>query len=325
MYALMGVSPMEATARIKNQLIDTIAIRSRFNGLRFAELHPEMPFAEELSAPSAAARKSFRQATFSVAMQCQMDFLASNAESRYTREWAQNVALCNSQPWTGLRWALKTSGLLGEWLWAPQWVIERNLREIEQATLKVLMEHASKETDDFASDFAAKTLMITLDTIVFEILETYGDIAPLMEAFGVTRKGGLGVRRFLTRFLTDPEAFLAAVKAAFVPYFLSLFLLGIPMLLCELAVGQHFQRNALDAFASVNKRFKGVGIAAAFTGTMIVTYYMAIISWAIVYFCWSFFLFGPSVINLSSGPDEPGGLAKWPSIAMIIGWVITAA
>jgi hypothetical protein len=26
-----------------------------------------------------------------------------------------------SQPWTLLRWTIKASGLMGEWLWAPQW------------------------------------------------------------------------------------------------------------------------------------------------------------------------------------------------------------
>jgi hypothetical protein len=156
------------------------AIRSRFNGLKFAALHLKMAFAVDdevvtraippsgivlRPAPSAEAGDSFRQATFSVAMQCQAEFLASNSDSPYVREWAQGLSLCvaaskriddfmcsdaveyrngtiifemhddrtdrsrvsaaagsglnNNQPWTVLRWSIKTSGMLGEWEWAP--------------------------------------------------------------------------------------------------------------------------------------------------------------------------------------------------------------
>ncbi len=43
---------------------------------------------------------------------------------------------------------------------------------------------------------------ITKDTRVSEILETYGDIADVMEIFGVKRVAGYSVRRMLTKALT---------------------------------------------------------------------------------------------------------------------------
>lgn len=43
---------------------------------------------------------------------------------------------------------------------------------------------------------------ITKKTYVSEILKEYGDIAEIMELFGVKRVGGLGFRKFLTRFIT---------------------------------------------------------------------------------------------------------------------------
>ena len=43
---------------------------------------------------------------------------------------------------------------------------------------------------------------ITKDTKVSEILETYGDIAEVMEIFGVQRVAGYSVRRLLTKALT---------------------------------------------------------------------------------------------------------------------------
>jgi hypothetical protein len=43
---------------------------------------------------------------------------------------------------------------------------------------------------------------ITKDTRVSEILEKYGDIADVMEVFGVERVAGYSVRRMLTKALT---------------------------------------------------------------------------------------------------------------------------
>lgn len=43
---------------------------------------------------------------------------------------------------------------------------------------------------------------ITKDTRVSEILEKYGDIADVMEIFGVKRVSGFSVRRMLTKALT---------------------------------------------------------------------------------------------------------------------------
>ncbi len=43
---------------------------------------------------------------------------------------------------------------------------------------------------------------ITKDTKVYDILEEYGDIADVMEAFGVKRVGRFSARRVITRALT---------------------------------------------------------------------------------------------------------------------------
>ena len=45
-------------------------------------------------------------------------------------------------------------------------------------------------------------MKITKDTRVSEILQEYGDIADVMEVFGVKRVGRYSVRSFLTRALT---------------------------------------------------------------------------------------------------------------------------
>ena len=47
---------------------------------------------------------------------------------------------------------------------------------------------------------------ITKDTRVSEILKEYGDIAPVMEVFGIKRVGRYSVRRLLTKALTVERA-----------------------------------------------------------------------------------------------------------------------
>ena len=47
---------------------------------------------------------------------------------------------------------------------------------------------------------------ITEKTIVFDILEKYGDIADVMETLGVKSVGKYSIRRVITRFLTVKRA-----------------------------------------------------------------------------------------------------------------------
>ena len=43
---------------------------------------------------------------------------------------------------------------------------------------------------------------ITKDTKVSEILENYGDIAEVMELFGIKRVAGYSIRKFMTKAIT---------------------------------------------------------------------------------------------------------------------------
>ncbi len=47
---------------------------------------------------------------------------------------------------------------------------------------------------------------ITKETKVSDILEEYGDIADVMEVFGVKRVGGYSIRKYITRALTVERA-----------------------------------------------------------------------------------------------------------------------
>ena len=53
---------------------------------------------------------------------------------------------------------------------------------------------------------ASETMEITKDTRVAEILEEYGDIADVMEVFGIKRVGRYSFRRMLTKAITVETA-----------------------------------------------------------------------------------------------------------------------
>jgi hypothetical protein len=49
-------------------------------------------------------------------------------------------------------------------------------------------------------------MKITEKTYVSDILKEFGDIADVMEIFGVKRVGGYGFRKFITKFITVKTA-----------------------------------------------------------------------------------------------------------------------
>ncbi|KAI5697135.1 hypothetical protein M8J75_005763 [Diaphorina citri] len=73
-----------------------------------------------------------------------------------------------------------------------------------------------------------------------------------------------------------------------VPYFIILFLCGIPILYMELAVGQFTRRGPIGVLSKLCPFFKGAGISSVIISFFMSTYYNVLIAYSLYYFSTSF-------------------------------------
>jgi SNF family Na+-dependent transporter len=76
--------------------------------------------------------------------------------------------------------------------------------------------------------------------------------------------------------------------AFFLPYILALVFIGIPLLVQEIAMGQHLQSNDVAVSGYFHKTFKGVGVGSILCGLFVSMYYVPLVSWCIRAFFESF-------------------------------------
>lgn len=146
--------------------------------------------------------------------------------------------------------------------------------------------------------------------------------------------------------------------AFLLPYFLMLFLCGIPLLLMEVTVGQYTRRGPIAAMGKICPLFKGTGVGTVVISFLLSTYYNVIMAWVIYYLVHSFYSelpwtscnatwavncfddFGPNVtapagmksvteeffdevvLEKTGGIHEPGELRLELLLALFIAWVV---
>ncbi|XP_077097457.1 sodium- and chloride-dependent GABA transporter ine isoform X1 [Siphateles boraxobius] len=76
--------------------------------------------------------------------------------------------------------------------------------------------------------------------------------------------------------------------AFLIPYFIMLFLCGIPLLFMEFTVGQYTRLGPVHALAKICPLFKGVGLATVVISYVLCTYYNVLMTWALYYLLHSF-------------------------------------
>lgn len=60
---------------------------------------------------------------------------------------------------------------------------------------------------------------------------------------------------------------------------MALFIVGLPVLILEISLGQCYQAGNVGVFGKMHARYRGVGIASVFCGFILVTYYAMLLSW----------------------------------------------
>ncbi len=117
----------------------------------------------------------------------------------------------------------------------------------------------------------------------------------------------------------------------FIPYFIALVLLGIPLLMLEFSIGNYFNKNVVDLFASIRKWFSGIGWLMVFNVFIVMSWYAVVLSWHIIYFFVSFGLqwkkgaeeyFFNNVLQASEGFVGFTQFSLPVFIALILAWII---
>lgn len=128
----------------------------------------------------------------------------------------------------------------------------------------------------------------------------------------------------------------------FIPYLIAVFIVAIPSLILEIAIGQAYRGGTMVAFNSMNKRLKGVGMGPILVSFIVTQYFTVNLAWIMNYFRNSFksplpwegrldeFYMGDVVANPDpvEGSLTPNGGAvasytEYPNIAVLgetVGW-----
>ena len=67
--------------------------------------------------------------------------------------------------------------------------------------------------------------------------------------------------------------------AFFIPYLMALFVIGLPVLILEIALGQFHQTGNVGIYGSMHRRLRGVGVASCACAFMLVVYYSILLAW----------------------------------------------
>lgn len=91
----------------------------------------------------------------------------------------------------------------------------------------------------------------------------------------------------------------------FFPWLTCLFVMGIPFMIMELALGQKFQRGDIAVFRGINYRLVGIGVISVYSSYVFSWYYNVVVAWALVYFIAGFISPLPWSYNGGNTPRCP--------------------
>ncbi|MFH1917343.1 MAG: sodium-dependent transporter [Nanoarchaeota archaeon] len=119
--------------------------------------------------------------------------------------------------------------------------------------------------------------------------------------------------------------------AFLIPYLLVLFVLGLPLLIAEFALGQKMQAGAVRAFGKIKPKLSGIGLGAIMAGFIVVAYYAVVMSWSVIYLFSSLKIpwasdpkgfFFNDVLQITGGVGDIGGINWMIALGLLVSWII---
>ncbi len=119
--------------------------------------------------------------------------------------------------------------------------------------------------------------------------------------------------------------------AFLIPYLIALVLIGVPLLMLELAVGQKMQQGAIGSYQKLNPSCGGLGLLALISSFIIVSYYAVVMAWSLIYLFASFEVqwsgnaesyFYQEVLQISDSVNSLGGINESVLVALLIIWIL---
>lgn len=125
--------------------------------------------------------------------------------------------------------------------------------------------------------------------------------------------------------------------AFLIPYCFALFVMGIPLLLMELSIGQIMRKGPMMAMKLMNRHAGGIGLAASLFGSFFIcSYYTVLLAWVIVYMFYTLRrelpwsgrseqFFFETVLHRSNSITDLSGTAivSWPVLgSLFLVWLI---
>lgn len=102
-----------------------------------------------------------------------------------------------------------------------------------------------------------------------------------------------------------------------VAYLVFVVILGLPVMITEMAIGRYTQRDPVGAFRAIGKRTVGIGILAVLAAGLILSYYSVIGGWLIKY-CISYLTTFQAPADFSAYIAQAGEPVLWHFVFMAI-------
>ncbi|GKT56008.1 sodium chloride dependent neurotransmitter [Colletotrichum tofieldiae] len=74
----------------------------------------------------------------------------------------------------------------------------------------------------------------------------------------------------------------------YIPYLMAVFIVAIPVLVLEIAIGQAYRGGSVVAYNNLNQRLKGMGLSLLYVGFVVTPYFVVNLAWIMSYFRHSF-------------------------------------